>query len=818
MDVLRQDLRSAFAALRRAPAVSLTAAITLAVGIGATLAVYATVHGVLVRSLPYASPGQLVRLWEERPGGASPAGNRWLSRGTYVGWIEQMRTLDALGGYGLADFQARFGADNVKVSGARISPGVLGTLGIPPAAGRLLTEDDARDAGSAVVLLSDGLWRERFGASHDVVGRSLAIDGRPHVIVGVMPPGFAFPEPAARLWVPYVIPRSAAAPTGPFAFTALGRLKGGATLADAEAEGTAAARAAPSHRLTDFFFGKGGAPIVHARPLIDDMTVVVRPALSIVATAVMLVLLIACVNVAGLMLSQGTARQQEFAIRTAVGGSRARLVRQVFTESATVAIAGSVLGLLLALWLVHAVRAIAPPTLPRLGDVAIDGPVLGLWGAATVFAILVTGLVPALYGSRADPSDALHGSDRSSATGFRGVQARRLRDGLLVVEAALAIVLIVGASLLVRSFMRLVSVDNGYAPTGVLIAATELPDEAGQARTDQFIAQALERVRGLPGVTKAGASGMIPLMKQTAVMGFAVPDVYAGGKPTEGRARVYSVTPGYAEALGLHLESGRFFTDTDNRAGTLAILVNEEFVRQHLAVPQVIGLRLPHLIGGDGGRAVPAEIVGVVANVLKDGNDTQPQPELYFVHGAHGQRISGRVNLVIRTTGDPSSRAPAIRALVREVDRDVVIDRIEPLATIVAASLDGPRFAASVMGAFAGVAVLLAGIGLYGTLSYSIARRDRELGVRAALGARRRDLVGLVLGEGLVVVLPGIALGMLGAVAFARLMQELLFGVTPLDVVAFAAAPLAMIATALLACLAPALRAGATDPVVTLRK
>ncbi len=816
MDVLRQDLRAAIAAMRRAPAVSSTAVITLALAIGATLAVFATLHGVLLRPLPYASPGQLVRVWEERPGGASPAGNRWLSRGAYDGWLAQTRTLDALGGYGLAEFTARFDAENIKLPGARISPRVLGTLGVAPALGRLLAQDDAREGGAPVVLISDGLWRDRFAARRDVVGRTLSLDGTPHTIVGVMPPGFGFPEPDVRCWIPYVIPL-APSPAGPFVFTALARVKAGVTLAQVEAEGTAAARAAPSHRLTDFFFGKGGAPVVHARPLADDMTLVARPALSIMATAVTLVLLIACVNVAGLMLSQGAARQREFAIRTALGGSRGRIVRQVFTESAVVAVAGSAFGLLLGFWLVRLVRIVAPPTLPRLGEVAIDGPVLALWAVTTGFAVLAAGLVPALREARVDPSEALRGADRGSGTGFRGARARRWRDGLLVVEAALAIVLIVGASLLVRSFLRLVAVDNGYSPSGVLIAAVELPEDAGAARTDQFIAQALERLRRLPGVAAAGAGRMIPLMKQTAVMGFTVSEAYSGGKPTQGRARVYTVTPGYAEALGLRLASGRFFTDADGRNGTLATIVNQEFVRQHLAVPQVTGLRLPRLIGGDDG-AVPAEIVGVVANVLKDGNDQAPQPELYFVNGAGGERMSGHVKLVIRTVREPAALAPDVRALVRDVDRDVVIDRIEPLATSVAASLDAPRFAAGVMGSFAGVAMLLAGIGLFGALSYSVAQRNRELAVRSALGAQRPDLVRLVLREGLLVVVPGLAIGTLGAIAFAQLMRGMLFGVTPLDTVAFLAAPTGLAVTSVLACLGPALRAAAADPVVALRK
>ena len=816
MDVLRQDLRAAVAAMRRAPVVWLTAIVTLALGIGAALAVFATVHGVLLRPLPYVSPEQLVRVWEERPGGSSPAGNRWLSHGTYAGWVERTRTLDAIGGYGLAEFQARFDDDSVTLAGARMSPRVLGTLGVAPAVGRLLADGDERDGAAPVVLISDGLWRERFGARRDVVGRSLSLDGAPHTIVGVMPAAFGFPEPGVRVWVPYVIPL-APSPTGPFVFTTLARMKTGVTLAQVEAEGTAAARAAPSHRLTDFFFGKGGAPIVHARPLADDMTLVARPALSILSTAVTLVLLIACVNVAGLMLSQGTARRHEFAIRTAVGGSRGRLVRQVFTESAVVAGAGSILGLILGVWLVRLVRVVAPPTLPRLGEVAIDGPVIALWGATAVFALFAVALVPALREARVPALDVLSGSDRSAATGFRGAHARRWRDGLLVAQAALAIVLIVGASLLVRSFLRLVSVDNGYAPARVLIAAVELPDDAGEARRDAFIAQAVERVRRLPGVTAAGASTMIPLMKQTAVMGFTVPEAYSGGKPTQGRARVYSVTPGFAEAIGLRLTDGRFFIDADGRGATVATIVNAELVRQHLAVPRVTGLRLPGLIAGDADATLTAEVVGVVANVLKDGNDKAPQPEIYVVHGGRGPRIAGRVNLVVRTVGEPMALAPDVRALVRDVDRDVVIDRIEPLATSVAASFDGPRFAASVMGSFACAAMLLAGIGLFGALSYSVAQRHRELAVRSALGARRADLVRLVLSEGLRVVVPGVAAGLLGALAFTQIMRGVLFGVTPFDTVAFLAAPLGLAATAVLACLGPALRAATADPAYTLR-
>ena len=545
------------------------------------------------------------------------------------------------------------------------------------------------------------------------------------------------------------------------------------------------------------------------------MTAPTRPALTVLAVAVALVLLIACANVTNLLLSRGVTRQRELAIRAAVGGSRARIARQLFTESAVFSIAGSALGLVLAWWLVRLLPAVAPPRLPRLDAVELDGSVVMFWALTTLLAAVAAGLAPAARGARVDLSDALRSADRSSGTGFRGAHARRLRDGLLVVEAAFAVVLIVGARLLARSFVRLMGVDNGYTADGVLIASVELPRGATEARTDQFIEAALARLRARRDVSAAGAGAMIPLMIRTAIAPFTLPDSVAGGKPTHGRALVYWITPGYAEALGLRLREGRFFADADARAGTLATIVNEEFVRQHLGARQVTGLRIPNLLGQEQG--VTAEIVGVVGNVLKDGNDRQPQPELYFVHGSHGQRISELVHLVIRTTGNPAALAQDVRGLVRQVDREAVVDRIEPLTTAVAASLDAPRFAASVVSGFASVAIVLAVVGLYGVLSYSVSQRVRELAIRAALGAQRADLVSLVLREGLSVTFAGIVLGLLGAGLFTRLMQGMLFGVTPLDAAAFTAAPAILVVASLGACLGPALRAASTDPATTLR-
>jgi predicted permease len=800
--------------MRRSPGFAATALVTLALGVGATTAALAVVHGVLLQPLPYAAPGQLVRIWEERPPGVSPAGNRWLNRGAYAAWQPESRTLDALGGYGLIESHVRLGAGPVKVPGARVSATVLGTLGVAPAIGRLFTEDDDRAGAPPVVIVSEGLARERSGSSAGAPGDALVIDGIAHTIVGVMPPSFGFPERGVRFWIPYAIPRSAG-DAGPFVFTALGRLKTGVRAAQAETEGTAAARAAPAHHLTEFFFGKGGSPVVHVRPLAEDMTVAARPALSMVAAAAALVLIIACANVASLLLSRGVARQRELAIRAALGGSRARLLRHLLTESALMAAGGSVLGLLFAALLVRSLRFAAPAWLPRVEDLVFDGPALVIWAVITLVAAVATAVAPAMRLGRVDMADALRGADRSAAEAHRGALARRLRDTLLVLEAAFAVILIVGATLLARSFLRLMAVDPGYTADGVLIATVELPDGAGEIRVDRLIDGTLERLRAMPGVIAAGAGAMIPLMRQTAMISFAVPPATSGEKPAHGRALVYWVTPGYAEALGLRLREGRFFEAGDRRAGTLRTIVNQEFVRQHLSSAPATGLMLPGLLQAEG--KLTAEIIGVVGDVLKDGHDRQPQPALYFIHGAHGVRIPERVQLVIRTAGDPDAFAPDVRGLLRATDRDVVIAKVEPLGVSVAASVGARRLAALVMSGFAMLAMVLAGVGLFGAFSYSVAQRRRELAIRAALGARRAHIVGLVLREGLLVTVPGMVVGVAGAAAFTRLMQQLLFGVTPNDPITYAIAALALTIVSLGAIVPPAFRAAAADPASTLQ-
>ena len=703
------------------------------------------------------------------------------------------------------------------MSGSAVSPTLFAMLRATPEIGRFFTAREDVEGAASVAILSDQLWRERYYADPAIVGQTILIDGRLHTIVGVARPELRFPNPQVLFWIPNVLPSGRAGSARMVVFTALGRLRPGVTAAQAEAEGTAAARSVPRPPAAEFFFGRGGPVVVHARTLVADMTRPVRPALLLLIAAVALVLVIACANVANLLLSRGVARYRELAIRAAIGASPGRLVRQLLTESTVLSTAGGLMGLALTWALLRLLPLAAPAHVARLEEVRIDVVVVMFGIAASLFGALVSGLAPAVQSRRVDLYCAFRGGDGSPSATSGAPDARGLRAALLIVEAAFAVVLTITASLLAHSFLRLTSVDGGYDPDHVLALSVQLPD--GPAHSDrivQFIDAMLARVRRTPGVTVAGAGGMMPLMVRTAVTQITLPPGIGAGKPTRGRVLSNVITPGYAEALGLRLKQGRFFSEADARAGTRAMLVNQEFVRRFLADDRVSGLRVGRLYEGDDGAET--EITGVVGNVLKDGNDKEPQPEIYFAHGSSTHRIDGYVNVLVRSSGgDDAALSRTLRRYVREVDAGAVIDRFVPLRTLVASSWDQPRFATSVVSGFAALAMALAGLGLYGALSYRVSQRRRELGLRAALGASRPDLVRLVVREGLFVTLAGLGIGVVAATLVSQLMRGLLFGVTPLDGVAFTLAPLLLLAVGILACVVPAMRAASVDPAIALR-
>ena len=820
METLLQDVRYALVTMQRSKAFTTAGLLTLALGIGATTAVFSVVYGVLLRPLAYPDSDRLVRLSEEHPGATSPLQQPMLSNLTYHAWRES-RTLEQFAAYRFQQYTVGLPGNPVRLAGAAVTPSLFALVGQTPALGRFFVDAEAREGANAVAVLSDRGWRQHFNADPAVVGRGLVIDGKPYQIVGVARPGFSFPDRNALMWTPLEVmvpsPDAVAGQRGRMIVVfALARLRPGTTPQQAESEGTAAARTTIRPLAANLLFGVGGPPVTHVRGLVREMTARVRPALLVLAAGVVFVLLIACANVANLFLSRGVARQRELTVRAAIGASRNRLARQLLTESLVLSSLGGALGLGLAWALVQAAPLLASRDFPRLDAISVDAHAIAFAALAAVLTALVSGLAPAMRGSRFDLAAALHGGDGASAGGFRDRRARRLRDGLLMAEAAFAVLLLVAATLLARSFIKLARVDAGYNADNVLAVEIYVPggDAADQSESMTATVFALvERVRALPGVTAAGASNMMPLDRTTQLAAFPSPWAASGTERKTARSFQYSVTPGYAEALGLRLKKGRLFIDGDRSSSVREMIVNEEFARQYLP-PDPIGFQWRLPASADAPERVN-EIVGVVANTLKNGNDTAVQPEHYGVPQTPG-RFYGRFEIVARTAGDPSSMAPAVRAAVRDLAPAAAVETVV-LSQRVAESMDEPRFATAVLSAFAALALALAAVGLYGVLSYGVSQRRRELGVRAALGASRAALIGQVIRDGLGVTAIGLAAGMCAAALSTRLMQSVLFGIEPLDAVSFTVAPVVLLAVAVVACLVPASRAASTDPAEALR-
>jgi len=813
MSDFRGDVRQAVRALGRRKGFTTAALLSLALGVGANTALFSITYGVLLRPLPYADASRLIRLSERHPGATNAPVRTLLSNLTFHAWNEGTQTLDGLAAYSGNTHLDSSGDETVRLAGTAVSPQLFALLGTRPALGRLLLPADAAPGAEAVVVLSDGFWRERFGGDASVIGRSLILDGQPRTIVGVAPADFYFPSREARLWTPYSVVPTATAPgqQAIAVFSAVGRLRPGATVEQASAEGTASARGVTRPPLAETIFGKGGPVEVRADLLIDGITANVRPALLVLMGGVGFVLLICCANVANLLLSRGVARQRELAVRSALGAGRGRLVQQLLTESVLLGVVGGALGLGLAAAMLRAFPALAPANFPRLEDVQFDGRVFAFAALVSLCAGFVSGLVPALRSARTDLLPGLRDGVGAS------VSARTLRLGgaLLVGEAASAVMLLVGAALLMRSFQSLIAVDPGYDARAVLQARVFLPSlNRTPEQTGAFVDALLERLRATPDVVAAGAGNMAPTVGNTMLTQFALPGSVAGAERVLARSVTYAITPGYAEALALRLRQGRLLQSADIAPGVRNMLVNEEFARTYLSDGRpILGRRYENVFAGTQG--VTTEIVGVLGNVLKNGLDAKPIGEVFLL-SQRGANMASEISVVVRTGGDPGRLAPTLRALVRELEPAAALD-VATLESRVAASVSQQRFAATVLTAFALLALTLAAIGLYGVLSYNVSQRRRELGVRAALGASRRDLVSLVVRQGLSVTGLGLALGITGAAVLARLLEKLLFGVSPLDAVAFAAAPAALLAVALVACLVPARRAAAVAPTEALR-
>lgn len=807
MDEVKQDLRYGWRKLRTQPGFAAVAILTLALGVGANTAIFSVVHAVLLRPLPYAEADRLVQVWEVSPDGDD---HNVISSGNYMDWGERASSFEVLGAYGWTFGLGIIGEDGEPrhVVATSLTPSAFRLLGVEPLYGRAFTVEEGRPGGSPVAILSHGLWVRQFGADPGVVGRTLSMNETLYAIVGVMPPDFDFPNPNVDLWMPLTFGEEDRPVRRSHQWNVLGRLTEGVSPQQAQVEMDAiAARLAEEH--PQYMEGWG----VNVLPFRADLVVGVRPLLLVLFGVVVVVLLIACANLANLFLARAMAREREVAVRRAIGAGRWRLIRQFLTESLLVAFLGGALGVVVIAVGLDALVALAPADIPLLNHTRIDGVVVGFAATVTVLATFLFGLVPALRATRTDPASSLRAAHEHAG----GVRQARLRAGLLVTEMALSVVLLVGAGLLVRSFWRLQSVDLGFDKERLLTVMIDLPLTAYPNTPEQvqFYHRLLERVGGLPGVVSAAGTTQPPVIGYNNTFSFAIenrPSGDADGR--EDPVPLRGVTPGFFRTMGISLLRGRVLDERDRAGVPRAIVINESLARRHWSDESPLGKRIS-FEGPDGERWW--EIVGIVRDTRHFGADRPPVPALYVAHAQKTWGWMSWLTVLVRTEGDPLAVAPAFRYALRNLDDRLPIERLTTMDEVYAESNARRRFAASLLGGFAVLALVLGVVGIYGVLSYSVARRTREIGLRMALGAQRRTVAVAFLRDGLTLALVGVVIGLAVALLLSRFLESLVFGIATTDLLTFAGVPVLLTALAALAAYLPARRATRIDPVRALR-
>jgi putative ABC transport system permease protein len=813
METLLQDLRYAVRLLQRRPGFTIVAVLTLALGIGANSAIFSIVNAVMLRPLPFKEPERLATLWERNPKEGYEQNPPAVPN--FVDWRSRNKSFEQIAIYTFdRKFNLTSGDQPERIEGAQVSPNIFELLGVSPISGRVFSAEEEQPGREQVVILSHNLWKRRFASDPAAIGKTVEIDGRSHSIVGIMPPGFQFPggtgvilnlfsHPAAELWVPLSISPESLNQRSAHSHQVIGRIKSSVTLEQAEAEMTSI-----QQQIAKDYPGEFVGTSIKLTLLYDQVVGSVRLPLFVLLGAVAFVLLIACANVANLLLASATARQKEIAIRITLGAGRARVVRQLLTESILLALLGGIIGILITFWGIDALLSILPDNTPRANEISIDRWVLGFTFFISILTGVFFGSVPALQVSRTNLNEGLKEGGRTATD---GLHRNRTRSLLVVSEVAFSLVLLIGAALMLQSFNRLLQVKPGFNPENVLTMQLSLPRaKYNRVKRATFFQQAIEGIKTLPGVVSAAAVTIPPMSGSNDNYAFQIenrPPVF-NGKSTSTEFR--PISPEYFKAIEIPLLKGRSFNEQDEKSSTNVLMINESFARIYFAGEDPIGKRMTLGVNNFTG-----EIIGVVGDVKGFGLDANVREEVY---GLYSQApFWPDMTLVVKTASNPMSLAAGIRGRIQELDREQPISNIRTMEQIISESVSQPRFRSLLLGIFGLVALVLAIVGIYGVISYSVSQRTHEIGIRMALGAQRGDILKLIVGHGMGLVLAGVVIGLLIAFALTRVMSSLLYGVSATDLTTFISIPILLAAVAFFAGYIPARRATRVDPMVALR-
>ena len=804
MHTLVQDLRYAIRTFRKSPAIAGVMVAVLALGIGANTAIFSLANALLLRPLPFPDADRLMVVWEDVSWIGFPRNTP--APANYLDWKGQNQVFEDMAALQFFNFNLTGEeGEPERVTAIGVTASFFPVMGVKPLLGRPLGPEDDRPGAPHVAVLGHGLWERRFAGDPKIVGRDIALNGEKYTVTGVMPSGFSFPNREVEVYAAIGLSPQRWAQRGSHYLEVVGRLKSGVTVQRARGDMEAIAR-----RLAHDYPDSNARIGVVVSPLREEYVLTVRTGILVLLAAVGCVLLIACANVANLLLARATARRREIAVRAALGAGRWRVVRQLLTESMLLALAGGVAGIALARGSFTVMEKLVPAAMPDTAAVRLDWAALGFTVVVAALAGVLFGLAPAWGATRVDLNDALKQGGRTATGG-----GKRTRDWLVVGETALAVVLLTGAGLLIQTLARLRGVELGFRPEGVLTAVTLLPPANYVKNSDRlaFANKVLDRMRALPGVTGAGYANALPLVMKGNTQGFW-PEGHPRPRVGEVRDANYrKVTPEYFETMGIALQRGRCLRESDGDGAKMVAVINETMARQYWPDEDPLGRRFK--FGGPDSDAPWIEIVGIVAGVRQMGLELAPRAEVYV---PMAQATTAAPNsLVIRTKGDPIRLAAAVREQIRAVDPQQSVSKVRTMVDIVDEELGPRKLQMTLLGGLAGLALLLASVGIFGVLHFAVTQRFAEIGVRVALGAGPGDVARMVVGQGLRLAGIGVAIGVVGALAVTRLMSSMLFGVKASDPLAFAGAAAVLLAVAAVASWAPARRASRVDPVVALR-